>query len=1185
MHRVLSALFVIVLMLGSLSPAVSMAAPTATYTENFDTDGSWINITGTSLTAYGTKEYKNPAHPEVVFHGELALRQGTTAQDGFPGTHSGSYAWRLQDATGSFWQATITTGGVGLWSVWVRRWDNTPDPNYVAEYSTDNGGTWTTVQTINNAWLGSSDWKQISGTINVSNTTGSADDIIIRVRRTAGERLMIDDFEMTDYGLDAAPLVTATTPTNGATNIATNTTITVNFSETVNVVANGITLECPGGTPISLSGLPASNVTSVTLTPGANLPTGTMCTGTVIATAVHDVDTNDPPDTLTTNYTWSFTTAAADLPPSVTSTTPTNGATNVAINASITLNFSEAVDVAAGGVTLECPSGTPIALSGLPAANVTNVTLTHATSLPYNTVCTATAVATAITDKDGTADPMTGNYVWTFTTVADPCGGSATLIHEIQGSGASSPVAGQSKTIMGYVVGDFQVAAQLNGFFVQEEPADWDANAATSEGIFVYQGATTVTDLNVGDKVRLTGTISEYADRTQGGGTITELTSPTNLIVCSTGNTVTPVDITLPETVDGDLEHYEGMLVRITSTTTVAQTYYLGRYGQMSLSGSGRLWTPTNAYRPNTPEALNLANLNARSLLILDDGKAGVRCGDNPNPVPYLGAPPPNVIRGGDTVSNLIGVIDYGQIDSGATGTCSSGATLFGGDYRLHPTQSPVFTATNPRPAAPTASTKLKVVGANLLNFFNGPTFPTSRGAANFTDFVKQRIKLYEELSQLNADVVTLMEVENDGFGSTSAIQDLVNSMNLGPCWNSSTECASLGYSSSGMGAGAYVFVDMGAPIGSDQITVGMMYKPANVDLVGTPAILTDTGYTDPNNTGTQKSRPALAATFREKTTQAVYTVVANHLKSKGSCPTSGVDADQGDGQGCWNDTRKKAAQYLVNTWLPTHPTGVNDEDFLLMGDMNAYAQEDPIQAFKDAGYTDLISQFVPVGNGPQGTGGGYSYVFDGAVGYLDHALASPSLAPQAKTAAEWHNNADEPTVIDYDSSFNPAGYYATNAYRASDHDPVLVGITSSPLAVDLAAFTATPAGAAIALAWETASEQDNAGFNVLRGESQDGPWTTLNPTLIAAAAPGATAGHRYGWTDATLTPGVTYWYRLESVDLADGRQLSNAVSATLSRPTAVNVSGLNATPSPVAFWPIVLLAPALALVLRRRRA
>jgi predicted extracellular nuclease len=196
------------------------------------------------------------------------------------------------------------------------------------------------------------------------------------------------------------------------------------------------------------------------------------------------------------------------------------------------------------------------------------------------------------------------------------------------------------------------------------------------------------------------------------------------------------------------------------------------------------------------------------------------------------------------------------------------------------------------------------------------------------------------------------------------------------------------------------------------------------------------------------KSRPALAQTFEEIATGERFTVVVNHLKSKGSDCIDVGDPDTGDGSGNCNQTRKAAAEALVD-WLATDPTGSGDNDFLIMGDLNSYDKEDPIDAIKagsddTAGtgddYTDLVFQF-------QGEDV-YSYVFDGQLGYLDHALASSSMVSQVTGVADWHINADEADLIDYDTSFKQAAQdaiYAPDAYRSSDHDPVIVGLNLTP--------------------------------------------------------------------------------------------------------------------------------------------
>lgn len=148
--------------------------------------------------------------------------------------------------------------------------------------------------------------------------------------------------------------------------------------------------------------------------------------------------------------------------------------------------------------------------------------------------------------------------------------------------------------------------------------------------------------------------------------------------------------------------------------------------------------------------------------------------------------------------------------------------------------------------------------------------------------------------------------------------------------------------------------------------------------------------------------------------------------------PSRGLD----NGVHFSNQTRTNAAIALAQ-WLNTDPTGSNDPDFLIIGDLNAYAMEDPISALQNAGYTNLVSSFLG--------SDAYSYVFAGEWGYLDHALSNGNLTPQVTGVTEWHINADEPPVLDYNEEFKSAGQiislYSPDGYRASDHDPVVVGL------------------------------------------------------------------------------------------------------------------------------------------------
>jgi hypothetical protein len=208
---------------------------------------------------------------------------------------------------------------------------------------------------------------------------------------------------------------------------------------------------------------------------------------------------------------------------------------------------------------------------------------------------------------------------------------------------------------------------------------------------------------------------------------------------------------------------------------------------------------------------------------------------------------------------------------------------------------------------------------------------------------------------------------------------------------------------------------------------------------VGDPAYLDST--VDPRF-DEDLHRVPVAQTFLDLAKGEVFTVVVNHLKSKGCTDATGADLDQGDGQACFNAARVSAAQALVE-WIDANPTGIADDDVLVIGDLNSYAKEDPIDVFAGAGYVDLGRAF--------GGAGAYSFVFDGQWGYLDYALGSPSIVSQVTGAAEYHINADEPSVLDYNTNFKSANLittlFAPDEFRTSDHDPVLVGL-------DLASFT-----------------------------------------------------------------------------------------------------------------------------------
>ena len=344
------------------------------------------------------------------------------------------------------------------------------------------------------------------------------------------------------------------------------------------------------------------------------------------------------------------------------------------------------------------------------------------------------------------------------------CGDPATLIHTIQGTGLQSGMNGATGvTIEGVVLTDFQDTG-LNGFHVQEEDSDADANATTSEGIFVYEGASSVV-VNAGDVVRVTGDVTEFETSTGSGAYLTEITNVTSVTVCSSGASVTPVTVSFPVSDLNDWEAYESMLVNIPQTLTVSGNYTLGRYGSVDLS-NGRLYQPTNIVAPGSAAATQL-DLNNRNRILLDDGDTV----QNSDPVLYPapgGLSASNTLRSGDTVTGLTAVLEQRF-----------------SNYQLQPAGIINFTHSNARTAVPAAvGGSLKVTSFNVLNYFNGDGsgggFPTARGADTATEFTRQRDKIIAAMVAIDADIYGLMEIENDGYGSNSAIQDLVNGLNDG---------------------------------------------------------------------------------------------------------------------------------------------------------------------------------------------------------------------------------------------------------------------------------------------------------------------------------------------------------------------------------------------------------------------
>lgn len=665
---------------------------------------------------------------------------------------------------------------------------------------------------------------------------------------------------------------------------------------------------------------------------------------------------------------------------------------------------------------------------------------------------------------------------------------SGTLkISAIQGSAATSPYNNSVQTTEGVITKKVS-----SGFFIQDP--DGDNDVTTSDAIFVFGGQTSAV---VGDKVRVTGTVTEFTP-TGATRSYTELKDTTSIVTVGSGFSVTPTNIDLPS---DDLARYEAMLVRFNSPLTVNGNGYLGERGELVLS-NGRREVPTNHYRPRSPEAVALAAANAKNFVVLDDGIF-----TTPATVPYLAAD--GTVRSGDTVTNLTGVLDFGAIGGG------------GAWFKLQPTDNPVFSRTNPRTEAPTlAAGNVKVASANVLNFFTtftngsdvygntgrGCSLGTSvrasncRGADNLQEFVRQRDKIVKSLKAIDADVVGLMEIQNNGDDAAQYLVDQINAA---------------------IGKPTYAVVPKPAATGTDAIRVAMIYKPAVVSLVG--GALSDDDAVN--------NRPPMAQTFKASN-GAKFSLVVNHLKSKGSCGGGTGNTDSGDGQGCWNLTRVQQVQRLNTYFLPQIKAAAGDDDVLVVGDLNAHGFEDPIDYLTTTGgLVNEIERFVR----PRGLA--YSYVFDAESGYLDHALASASLDSQVADVTEWHNNADEPDAIDYNLGDNTNDPYVDNAYRASDHDPVVVSLNLTPTFTDVSASVSV-AKSGLVVNRTTGKYTGTVSFTNTSGAVINGPLQFKLDGLTA----GVTLDNKTGTQDGA--PYIT----LSAGSIAPGATVS--VGVTFSNPS-----------------------------------
>ena len=598
------------------------------------------------------------------------------------------------------------------------------------------------------------------------------------------------------------------------------------------------------------------------------------------------------------------------------------------------------------------------------------------------------------------------------------CGADATLISAIQGSESSSAEVGNNVIIEAIVTG-----TRAGGFFVQEEASDYDADDATSEGLFV-EGSV---DVETGNLVRLYGEVEENY-----GMTTLAMDSDVAALDCGTADAVAAVELSMPYELD--LETVEGMVVSVTDAT-VTSTNNLWRFGEIVVSDTVKR-QPSDVAAPLSEAYTAAEEASETSLLTIEDNSSS-QYPDALNYFPTFSYA--NAIRIGDSVS-AAGPLNYSF-----------------GTYRINP--SDVIEVTSSREANPVVTEgNLSIATFNVLNYFNGEVdangdvtfdYDENRGADDEVAFELQQGRIVEAIVNLNADVVGLMEIETDGFGENSAIQSLVNAIN-----------AELGETEQY----SFIATSDGSEIGTDAITVGLLYK-ATVVTPENDAMVVAMPEQQIDEDSLARMRPSLLQSFVHTESSKSFLVAVNHFKSKGSqCAEDVAEAPSEITtiQGSCNALRVSAAITLGNA--------LSDESLperkVILGDLNAYSAEDPVAVLTDytpesRGYTittavntgmdegssvDVESSFGYHNLAEEFDAEGFSYWFYGTeqVGSLDHVLASEAMLEDAIDGAHWNINSVEAYQLQYDQALryypDEDGYAFTDVgpFRSSDHDPFI---------------------------------------------------------------------------------------------------------------------------------------------------
>ncbi len=666
-------------------------------------------------------------------------------------------------------------------------------------------------------------------------------------------------------------------------------------------------------------------------------------------------------------------------------------------------------------------------------------------------------------------------------------------IHDIQGPGLGSPLNGASVTTEGIVT----ALKFNNGFFLQTADAEVDADPATSEGIFVFTSTAPPAAAAIGNRVRVTATVSEF---TPGSNlnqlSITELVSPSTIIQLSSGNPL-PAPVVLASadfnaaSDPGTAEKFEGMRVSVPEATVVegsegnitessATASSTGVF-QVVLAGVGRPYREPGIgvmdVFPIPPgKTPPLFDTNQERLMVRSRGQVGATA---------------VALDAGATVTGMVGVLDY-----------------FAGTWALLPDNGTVAVAGGKTATAVTdpGTDDVTIAGFNLLRFFdevndsNGA--PTLTAAAVDKRLTKTSTAICDYLKA--PDILGVVEVEN--LRVLGLLADRINAT----CGRAPTYVPYLvqGNDPGGINVGFLV---------NTRDTGGTTPTP-RVEVLEVTQYGKNTLFTNPDtSTALLNDRPPLmlrAIVHADTGASYPVTVFVNHLRS-----LNGID-DTSPGSSGWptegDRVRNKRAQQAVFLANLVNDRQVADpnEKIVLVGDFNAFEFND--------GYADIMGivrgDQVPENEAitwvaspvatPLVDGSDliadpaerYSYVFEGSAQTLDHVVVNEALVTDAAVS----DAIIEHARINADFGVHNFGVAGT-AIRTSDHDPVrlsirLVADSSGPEV----GYTLTPA----------APDGDNGWYTSDVGVH----WTVVDPETTVTTTTGC--------EDSTLssdTAGATY--------------------------------------------------------------